>query len=143
LTNQDVEWGFSPPTFQHFGGSWERLTQSAKRALRSVFNERTLNDEVLLTAVSDVTAQLNARPLTHVSVDPHDPQPLTPNHSLAGRANPGFHIDDVERFCWSNQKALVRISNSHHSLLEQVAERVCSRLNRTTQVAAPAKKFSR
>jgi hypothetical protein len=98
MANQDVEWRFSPPASPHFGGSWERLIQSAKRALRSVLNERTLNDEVLLTAMSGVTALLNARPLTHVSVDPHDPQPLTPNHFLTGRPNPGFHVDDAEEF---------------------------------------------
>jgi hypothetical protein len=68
MANQYVEWRFSPPASPLFGGSWERLIQSAKRSLRNVLNDRTLNDEVLLTAMSGVTALLNARPLTHVSL---------------------------------------------------------------------------
>jgi hypothetical protein len=35
--------------------------------------------QVLPTAMSDVTALVNARPLTLVSVVPYDPQPLIPN----------------------------------------------------------------
>jgi hypothetical protein len=63
--------------------------------------------------MSGVTALLNARPLTHVSVDPHDPQPLTPNHFLTGRPNPGFHVDDAEEFGgltkrrWLESQALI------------------------------------
>ena len=88
--NQDVERRFSPPASPHFCGSWKRLIQSAKHALRSVLNERTLNNEILLAAMSGVTALLNVRPLAYVSVDPHDPLPLTPNHFLTGWPNPGF-----------------------------------------------------
>ncbi|KZR99161.1 Uncharacterized protein APZ42_005082, partial [Daphnia magna] len=54
-----------------------------------------------------------ARPLTHVSFDPHDPQPLTPNHFLTGRANPGFHADNADEFGgltkkrWLESQALI------------------------------------
>lgn len=98
MANRNIEWRFSSSVSPHLGGSWERLMQSAKSALRTVLKERTLKDEVLLTAMSGVTALLNARPLTYVSVNPHDPQPLTPNHFLTGRPNPGFHVDDAENF---------------------------------------------
>ena len=98
MADQDVEWRFSPPASPHFGGSWERLIKSAKTAIRGVLNERTLTDEILLTVMSGVTALLNARPLTYVSVNPLDPQPLTPNHFLTGRANPRLRVDDAEQF---------------------------------------------
>ena len=98
MANQDVEWRFSPPASPHFGGSWERLIKSAKSALCGVLNERTLTDEILLTVMSSVTALLNSRPLTYVSINPNDPEPLTPNHFLTGRANPCLRIEDAEQF---------------------------------------------
>ena len=98
MANQDVEWRFSPPASPHFGGSWERLIKSAKSALCGVLNERTLTDEILLTVMSSVTALLNSRPLTYVSINPNDPEPLTPNHFLTGRANLRLRIEDAEQF---------------------------------------------
>ena len=41
-----------------------------------------LTDEIMLTALKEVENLLNGRPLTHMSVDPNDPSPLTPNHLL-------------------------------------------------------------
>ena len=49
---------------------------------------QTVTDEVLDTVLAEVAALLNGRPLTHVSVDPEDLEPLTPNHFLLGRPQP-------------------------------------------------------
>ncbi len=48
--------------------------------------------------MSGVTALVNARPLTLVSVVPYDPQPLIPNHFPTGRVNLDFHVDDADDF---------------------------------------------
>ena len=48
--------------------------------MRVVLENRLVTDPVLATVASEVTSLLNSRPLTHLSVDPHDPDPLTPNH---------------------------------------------------------------
>ena len=40
---------------------------------------------MLQTIVVEVEALLNDRPLTYVSHDPEDPEPLTPSHLLSGR----------------------------------------------------------
>ena len=56
--------------------------QASKRAIKAVLNERTVSDEVLVTVFVEVTALLNDRPLTTVSTDPNDANPLTPNHFL-------------------------------------------------------------
>ena len=37
---------------------------------------------MFLTTIAEVESLLNTRPLTHLSVDPHDSVPLTPNHLL-------------------------------------------------------------
>ena len=64
----------------HFGGIWEGLVQSAKRALK---------------AVAEVESLMNGRTLTHVSTDYRDEEALTPNHFLLGRRNPNFPPDVI------------------------------------------------
>ena len=90
MTQREITWKFNPPSAPYFGGSWERLIQSAKSALRIVLNQVIISDEILLTAIAEVEALLNARPLTNVPVDPTDPEVLTPNHFLLGRASPNL-----------------------------------------------------
>jgi hypothetical protein len=48
--------------------------------------------------MSGVTALVNARSLTLVSVVPYDPQPLIPNHFPTERVNSEFHVDDADDF---------------------------------------------
>lgn len=43
--------------------------------------------------MAEVASMLNARPLTHLSVDPEDESPLTPNHFLLGREQPHLPPD--------------------------------------------------
>ena len=93
MSRRSVQWHYSPPAAPHFGGVWERLVKSAKIALNSIMDSRPLTDEMLLTILTEVESLLNGRPLTHISVDPRDPEPLTPNHFLLGRANPNVPMD--------------------------------------------------
>ena len=79
----------------HFGGVWERLVQSAKRALKVVAGKECVNDETLLTFMAKVESLLNGRPLTHVSTDYLDEEALTLNHFLLGRGNPNVPPDVV------------------------------------------------
>ena len=95
LSKDGVQWHFNPPSSPHFGGIWERLVQSAKRALKVVAGKQCVSDETLLTFMAEVESLLNGRPLTHVSVDPRDEEALTPNHFLLGRANPNLPQDVV------------------------------------------------
>ena len=81
-TCKNIEWHFSPPHGSHFGGVRERLVQSCKKAMKIVLGTRRVVDKVLAAVVAEVSALLNARPLTHLSVDHRDPDPLTPNHFL-------------------------------------------------------------
>ncbi|KZS10201.1 Uncharacterized protein APZ42_025383 [Daphnia magna] len=62
---QQIKWHFPPPHGPHFVTDW-----------------------VLRTVIAEVAALLNARPLTNLSMDPDDPDPLTPNHFLHGGALP-------------------------------------------------------
>ena len=96
LSAKGVQWHFNPPAGQHMGGAWERLIQSAKSALAGVLNGLTLTDEVLMTAFAEVEEILNNRPLTYLSVDPTDLQPITPNDLLFNRPGPytPFDVED-------------------------------------------------
>ena len=87
LVPQGIEWHFSPPLAPHFGGAWERLVKSVKIALKATIKDLYVCESVLRTALIEVEAILNSRPLTHSSPDPDDYQALTPNHFLLGRAD--------------------------------------------------------
>ncbi|CAG7733207.1 unnamed protein product [Allacma fusca] len=84
LSIKGINWKFIPPAAPHWGGSWERLIQSVKRALRAVLSKQVLGSEALETLFAEVSHSVNTRPLTHVSVDPNDPESITPNHLLCG-----------------------------------------------------------
>ncbi|XP_038076006.1 uncharacterized protein LOC119744087 [Patiria miniata] len=100
LLQQGIRWQFNPPTASHMGGVWERMIRSVRKILRCLLKEQVVSDEVLLTLMAEVEAILNARPLTPLSFDPGDDEPLTPNHLLLLRANPSlppglFQKEDV------------------------------------------------
>ena len=84
--NLGISWTFNPPGAPHFGGVWERLVRSSKKAMWIVLGSQSLNEEQLLTIVCSLEQLLNNRPLTAVSSDAADSEALTPNHSILGRA---------------------------------------------------------
>nr|CAH0103284.1 unnamed protein product [Daphnia galeata] len=90
IIKQEIEWHFSPPSAPHFGGVWESLMKSAKVALEAIVEFRPLTEEILRGFVIQAESLLNGRPLTHVSVGPRDPEPLTPNHFLLLQALGGY-----------------------------------------------------
>ena len=87
LSPLKIRWHFNPPSAPHFGGAWERLVSSVKRALTITLGNTLVTNSVLRTAVVEVEGVLNSRPLTHNSPDPSDFSALTPNHFILGRAD--------------------------------------------------------
>ena len=107
-----ITWKFNPPAAPHFGGSWERLIKTFKIAFYKVIGTRALDDETLSTFTCEVEAMMNSRPLTHVSSDPTDDEPLTPNHLLLGRPTnnlpPGLFLPrhTTDKKTWKQAQAL-------------------------------------
>ncbi|XP_055543002.1 uncharacterized protein LOC129728580 [Wyeomyia smithii] len=79
-----IHWHFNPPGAPHFGGLWEAAVRSAKYHLLRVIGGNPVSTEDFITLLTQVEACLNSRPLTPISDDPTDLEPLTPAHFLSG-----------------------------------------------------------
>ena len=88
LLKKGIDWIFNPPSGAHHGGVWERLIRLVKKILYSVLKEQILDDDALHTILCEVEAIMNDRPITTVTNDPNDLEPLTPNHLLQLKTNP-------------------------------------------------------
>ena len=82
---KQIKWIFNTPAASHHGGVWEHCICSVRKILNSVVRQQTLDDENLTTFMCEVENIINSRPLTAVSNDVKDLQPLTPNMLLCLR----------------------------------------------------------
>ncbi|XP_025754388.1 uncharacterized protein LOC106097728 isoform X2 [Oreochromis niloticus] len=81
LEDSGCKWLFNPPHASHMAGSWERMIGVTRKILDAMLLEHRnakLTHEILVTLMAEVTAIVNARPLTAVSADPDNPVILTP-----------------------------------------------------------------
>jgi hypothetical protein len=78
LVQSGIKWNFIPPNAPHFGGAWEIMVKSVKRALKAVLKETCVTESVLRTTLTEVENVVNSRPLTPNSQDPNDLSALTP-----------------------------------------------------------------
>lgn len=85
-----VEWSFNPLMGSHHGGVWERMIRMIRRILNSVLHQQILDDDGLHTLMCEVEAILNDRPITKLSDDPNDLEPLTPNNLLLLKGKPAL-----------------------------------------------------
>ena len=74
-----------PPEGSHFGGVFESLIKVAKKSLKAIVGNSGLNYDELQTALKEVAALMNSRPLSYEGTDPHDEPVLTPSHFLIGQ----------------------------------------------------------
>ena len=93
------EWMFNPPTGSHHGGVWERCIRTVRKVLKVVTKLQALSEESLHTLLCEVEAIVNGRPITKLSDDPRDLEPMTTNHLLLLRSGPAvlpgnFNKDD-------------------------------------------------
>ncbi|XP_008183125.1 uncharacterized protein LOC103309446 [Acyrthosiphon pisum] len=84
LASEGITWKFNPPAAPHFGGIWESAVKSAKFHLTRVVRGISLTLSELQTLLCQIEVCLNCRPLTLMSSDPNDLEPITPAHFLIG-----------------------------------------------------------
>ena len=70
---------FNPP---------KNLVKIIKRCLKAVVKDRLLHEDALHMLLLEIESIVNSRPLTSVSDDIDDLEPLTPNHFLIGQSSP-------------------------------------------------------
>ena len=85
LSSQGIEWRFNPKRAPWFGGWWERLVGLTKTSLKKILGRSLIDLETLQTVITEIESILNNRPLTYVSTDYGESEPLTPAHLLYGR----------------------------------------------------------
>ena len=59
-SQQNIKWVFMPPSASHMGGAWERMIRSIRKILNALIGSQTLNDEGLVTFMTEVEAILNS-----------------------------------------------------------------------------------
>ena len=98
LVLRHLDGRFIPPSSPHFGGSWESLVNVFKNAFHRVSASRNSTHDTHSTFVCEVAGMMNGRPLTQVSGDFRDAEPITPDHFLRGRPftnfPPGIFLDN-------------------------------------------------
>ena len=82
MLQRKIDWIFNVPDASTHGGAWERVIRTIRKVLDALLTEQVFTEETLTTLLCEVEAIVNSRPLTYVSCDKSDPQPLTPNHLL-------------------------------------------------------------
>ncbi|XP_038050892.1 uncharacterized protein LOC119724042 [Patiria miniata] len=97
LLQKGIRWKFNPPAASHMGGPWERQIRTVRKILNTVMKQQVLHDESLSTMMCLVESVINGRPLTVVSDDARDPEPLTPNHLLLLRQNSALPVDVFQK----------------------------------------------
>ena len=84
-SNNGVSWKWNPPAAPHFGGVFESMIKSAKRAIFAVLGDAEVNGEEFETTFVGVESLLNSRPSTAVSDDPNDDRPRPDSILLSDR----------------------------------------------------------
>ena len=77
-------------------GFLERLIGIAKTALKKVLGKALVTLPVLQTLIVEIEAVLNDRPLTYVSADLDDAEPLSPSHLICGQCITSLPRQTVE-----------------------------------------------
>ncbi|XP_017474508.1 PREDICTED: uncharacterized protein LOC108365073 [Rhagoletis zephyria] len=80
--DKGIKWKYIPERAAWWGGFWERLVKSVKLALKAAVGKSLLDYDNLSTLLAEVECIVNSRPLTYISQNFNDLQPLSPSKFL-------------------------------------------------------------
>lgn len=121
-----MRWIFTTPLSPHQGGIYESFIKQAKRALRVTVGNQMHSWNEMSTVFAEVKSLINTHPLGYSSVDPNDPQPITPNHLLLGRTSPSVPQESFHVSCNPRKRFDFVQSIAQHSSFGDFYPRVCS-----------------
>ena len=81
LTGLGVTWQFNVERAPWWGSAFERMVRSTKRCLKKLIGRAHFSLDELTTALAEIEAGLNSRPLSYIS----GKKPITPSHLIVGR----------------------------------------------------------
>ena len=95
-----------------------------KQAIKRTLGRAFITLQQLKTIATEIEAMLNDRPLTYVSSDLSDPEPLTPSHLLCGRRIRQVpHVlnkpEEFEDPTYINDNVMRERVNKHSMLIEK------------------------
>lgn len=122
LTSEGILWKFIPAYSPHFGGLWEAGVKATKSHLLRIAGNASLTFEHFYTMLVQIEAVLNSRPISPLSSDPADLNPLTPAHFLIGREILSVADPDV--------RDIPRNRLSHFQQIQQLYQQFWSRWSR-------------
>ena len=124
LHRHGTEWKFIPKRAPWFGGWWERLIGITKSTIKKVLGRALVSYETLHTIVTEIEDVKNDRPLTYVTSDASDQEPLTPAHLLYGRRITSLpHQEDVPVPLVTTQTDVTKRALAQGHLISQFRER--------------------
>ena len=84
LTGLKIAWQFNVERAPWWGGAFERMVRSTKRCLKKLIGRAHFSYDEFNTALAEIEAVLNSRPLAYVCGDDLE-EPITPSHLVVGR----------------------------------------------------------
>ena len=105
----------NPPKSPWIVAAMEAVVKTTKRCLKAVVNDRLLHEDALHALLIEIESIVNSRPLTSVSENTNDLEPLTPNHILIGQSSPNTNFANntennvSSRTKWKSVQAVANI----------------------------------
>jgi len=131
----NVEWSFIPPYSPHLGGLWEAGVKSCKYHLKWAMDTTLFTYEELSTVLVQIETCLSSRPLTPLSSDPSDLQPLTPGHFLISGPLTSLPEDDLSHINFNRSSwSMADDSTDSSTFLEKMGGWICVEFVKSCQM---------
>ncbi|GFV60182.1 integrase catalytic domain-containing protein [Trichonephila clavipes] len=120
ISSRGITWKFIVERAPWLGGIYERLVKSVKDPLRKILGIAFLTFEELATILVEIEYIVNSRPLTYVTDDFSEPNPLTPLDFLQyGRNKHDYPLHIAElAYKVSNRESLIKRKQYQTTLLK-------------------------
>ncbi|KAB0791873.1 hypothetical protein PPYR_03673, partial [Photinus pyralis] len=107
---EKIQWKFNVAAAPWWGGYWERIIRILKDMMKRSIGKSTLNRKELEDSLLVMEEVINGRPLTYVSEDNDELEPLTPSMFMSNECGLKFPEGDMNsenlNYRWKYMKKL-------------------------------------